>query len=313
MRAVQDITFGVADQVVYFDAPEGRPTSVTSASVFCWYISDDDTAESAIGSPSVETNPNTTIDAASGYGQTDPRVLNVAATTGMDVERTYLVTSADGAREWFECSEVDSGNSVTAKHPLHNAYTTADTVQSTRIQATIDPSWIVDDANLTTDDVGPNPMFRVRWVYVVDGVTRVADSYFNVVRYAGTHGVRPQDIEVQAPGWLDSLPTDHRADQGRRLIDTAYRKVRIDLHKIDLQASNIAESEIIDEFVVLKTLELGEWAKLYAGSGDTTLAQLSTKKYSDALDSLVRIVARVPVRDSTGAATPISPGGLTRR
>lgn len=313
MRAVADIVYGVTGQIVSFDCPEGRPSSVTSAEVFRWDVADDDSEESAIGVPAIETNPNTTIDAASGYGQTNARVLNVDATTGFAVGRTYLVTAADGFKEWFECSEIDSANSVTAKHPLHNAYAAADLVQTTRIQASIDATWVADEANLLGDEVGANPMYRVRWVYVVDGATRVADTYFNLVRYAGAHGVRPQDVELQAPGWLDSLPSDHRTDQGRRLIDAAYRKVRIDLHKIDLQAANVAESEVIDEFVVLKTLELGEWAKLYNGSGDATLAQLSTRKYTESLDTLVRLVARVPVRDSTGAATAVVAQGLSRR
>jgi len=88
MRSVQDIVYGVTGQTVYFDAPEGRPSSVTSVEVFLWDVSDDDTAEAAVGSGSVETNPNTTIDAASGYGQTDARVLNVAATTGATADPT---------------------------------------------------------------------------------------------------------------------------------------------------------------------------------------------------------------------------------
>lgn len=313
MRAVQDITFDVDSQTVSFDAPEGRPSSVTSASVFRWDVSDDDTAEAAIGTPAVETNPATTIDAASGAGQSDARILYVAATAGFEVGRTYLVTAADGYSEWFECAEIDSGNSVTAKHPLHNAYTTGDTAQSTRIQATVDATWVADESNMLGDEIGANPMYRVRWVYVVSGVTRVADTYFNLVRYPSAHGVRPQDVEVQAPGWLDMLPTDHRSDQGRNLIDLAYQKVRIDLHKIDLQAGNVAESEVIDEFVVLKTLELAAWSKLHAGAGDPQVAQLSTKRYTDALDSLVRLVSRVPVRDTSGAATAIVAVGLTRR
>lgn len=312
MRHVQDIVFDQASQKVYLDVTEGRPTSVTSATVYLWDVSDDDTAESAIGSPSVETGPATTVDAASGYGQSDPKILYVAATTDAVVGRTYLATTADGARDWFEVAEIDSGNYLLAKHPLHNAYASADTVQSTRIQATVDSTWIADEGNLTTDDVGSNPMYRIRWVYVVNGVTYAADSYFNVVRYAARHGVLPQDVEAEAPGWLDSLPTDHRQDQGRRLIDTAHRKVKLDLRKIDLSASSVAESQVIDEFTVLKALELGAWADARRG-GDLSIAQAFTKRYMDAFDALVRIVSRVPVRDSTGAATAVVAPGLTRR
>ena len=313
MRTVQDIAFDVASQTIYYDAPEGRPSSVTSATVYRWDMSDDGDAESAIGSASVETNPNTTIDADSGYGQADARKLNVAATTGFARERSYLVTSADGLREWFEVEEIDSGNYVIAKHPLHNAYATADTVQSTRISATVDSTWVADETNLLGDDVGPNPHYRVRWVYVVSGVSYVADTYFNLSRYVSKHGVTPQDIEVMAPGWLDSLPTDHRADQGRKLIDNAHREVKIDFHQIDLAASAIAEAEIIDELTRYKTIELGEWARYMKGGIEEAQANAASRRYQTRLDSLSRIVSRVPVRDSTGAATPVVATGLTRR
>lgn len=313
MRTVLDIAFDVTGQTVYYDAPEGRPSSVTSATVYRWDVADDSSSETAIGSASVETNPNTTIDAASGYGETDARKLNVAATTGFASERSYLVTSVDGLREWFEVEEIDSGNYVIAKHPLHNAYATADTVQSTRIQATVDSTWVADETNLLGDDVGPNPGYRIRWVYVVSGVTYVADTYFNLTRYVSKHGVTPQDIEVMAPGWLDMLPTDHRKDQGRRLIDNAHREVKIDLHQIDLAASAIAEAEIIDELTRYKTIELGEWARYMKGGIDETQANAASRRYTTRLDSLARIVSRVPVRDVTGAATPVIATGLTRR
>lgn len=309
MRTVQDIAFGVTSQTLYFDAPEGRPSSVTSVSVYPWNYSDDATAESAVGSPSVETNPSTTVDAASGSGQTDPRQLNVAATTGFAVGRSYLVTSADGLREWFEVREIDSGNYVAAKHPLHNAYASADTVQSTRIQATVDSTWVADSANL----LEVAPAYRVRWVYVVSGVTYVADTYFNLVRYAARHGLTGFDVDALLPGWLDSLPTDYREDQGRKLIDEAYREVRVDMAQVDLTASRVAESELVDDLLRYKVVELGEWARFLAGAADPARAEMASKRYQSRLDSLVRLASRVPVRDATGAATTRVTTGLTRR
>jgi hypothetical protein len=305
MRIVQDVSFDVTGQSIYFDAPEGRPSSVTSASVYLWDVPDDDIAETAIGTPTVETSPATTVDAASGYGQSDPRLVNVAATTGFAVDRSYLVTGADGFKEWFDCAEIDSGNSVTARHPLHNTYATADTVQSTRITAAIDSTWVADLTNITSEDVGPNPMYRVRWVYVVAGVTYVADTYFNLVRYPARHGVLPADVEATQPGWLDRLPSDHRNDQGRRLINEAHRSVTLDLHQVDLAMSSIAESSIVDELVRLKTVALGESARFYDGSGSAEMVQFAKAEYAQRLDALLRIASRVPVRAESGAATPV--------
>jgi hypothetical protein len=310
MRTVQDVVFDVPGQLVYFDCPEGRPTSVTSAEVFLWDVADYGTAETAIGTATVEANPATTLDGTAASGATS---VPIAATTGVTIGRTYLVTGAASLQEWVEVDSITAADSVTVKHPLHNSYAIGASFQSTRIQATVDPTWVADLSNLTTDDVGPNPMYRIRWVYVVSGVTYVADTYFNLVRYAARHGVRPQDVDVMMPGWLDSLPTDHRVDQGRRLIDDAYREVRIDLHQIDLSASSVAEGEVTDELVRYKMLERGEWVKYFTGSGDAQRAEMSTKQYAARLDSLVRMVSRVPVRDSSGAATAIISTGLTRR
>ena len=116
------------------------------------------------------------------------------------------------------------------------------------------------------------------------------------------------------PGWLDRLPTDHRNDQGRRLIDDAYREVKVDMHQIDLASSAIAESEIVDELVRHKAIENGEWARYFANvETDDTKAQASTKRYIARLDSLIRVVSRVPVRDESGAATPVIAQGISRR
>lgn len=313
MRTVQDITFGVTGQTVYFDCPEGRPSSVTSVEVYRWNASDADTADTdAVGSGSVETNPNTTIDAASGSGQTDPHVLYVAATTGFAVDRSYLITGADGFKEWFECAEIDSANSVTAKHPLHNAYASADTVQSTRISATVDSTWVADETNLD-DSAGPNPAYRVRWVYVYGGVTYVADTYFNLVRYVGAHGVRPQDVEATHPGWLDRLPTDHYKDQGRRLINEAYRAVKLDLHAVWTDDAMVANAEAIDELTRWKALELGELARAMAGGGDGRAYEFAQKAYQSRLDSMIRLASKLPIRTTDGAAAQRTALGLTRR
>jgi hypothetical protein len=311
MRTVQDIYFDVTGQTLYIDAPEGRPSSVTSVEVFPWDASDDAASEWT-ATPTVETNPNTTCDAASGYGLSDPRLIYVAATTGFAIDRSYLITGADGFKEWFVVEEVDSGNSITARHPLHNAYASADTVQSTRITASVDATWVADSGNLR-DDTGPNPHYRVRWVYVVGGVTYVHDSYFNLVRYAGTHGVLPQNIESLAAGWLDTLPTDHRENQGRTLISDAYVAVKLDLHSVWTDDSMMANTEVVDELVRYKTIELGEFAKIMAGGGDISRHQLAAQSYQRRFDSLSRITNKTPIRDSSGAAQEKPALSLSRR
>lgn len=313
MRQAQDVIFDVEGQVVYHDATDGIPASVTSVEVFSWDASDDSDSESALDSPSTEvTYPFISLTAAAGPSQANPRLVTVGSTTGLVVGRVFVIRSSSGLQESVEIESIPSATTFTARHPLHNDFSTDAAIYSLRIQATIDPSWVADDGNLV--DAGANPHYRVRWVYsLLSGETRVADSYFNLVRYPGTTGVQPQDIESLVPGWLDSLPTDHRASQGRTLIADAYREVRLDLHQVDTSASSLAEAEVIDDLVRYKTIELGEWAKFYKNSDDVSRADAATKRYTARLDALVRVVNRVPVRDTTGAAAPTVSVGLSRR
>jgi hypothetical protein len=303
VRAAQDIAFGVSGQVLVFDAPEGRPSSVTSVEVFRWDAGDDDTAEGATtGSATVETNPDTTTDAACGASQDDPRRVPLTATTSCATDRRYLLTGADLVKEWVDVQDVDSGDAVIARHPLHNDYASGATFESTRIQVTVDSTWCADETHLD-DTPGPSPMYRVRWVYVVAGVTYPADTYFNLVRYPGRHGVLPQDVEATLPGWLDSLPTDHRRDQGRRLIDEAHRTVRLDLYELREDDAAIADTDIIDELTRYKAIELSVWARFMSSpSDDGSKLAVAEKRYETRLAALLKLTKKAPVRDVDGAA-----------
>lgn len=311
MRTVQDVAFGVTGQTIYLDAPEGRPSAVTSVSVYRWDQSDDDTAGSAIGSGSVETNPNTTTDVITTTDE--PTKVPLTATTGIEAGRTYLLTNTTSEKEWVEVTEIASADYVLVRHPLHNIFASGSTFQTTRMTATVDSTWVADETNID-ESPGPNPMFRVRWVYVVGGKTYVADTYFNLVRYPSRHGVTPQDIEAMHPGWLDRLPTDHRGDQGRRLIDEAYRSVKIDLLQLNLDDASIAEAEVVDELVRHKAIELGEWSRLMSSeSVDGVRYQAAREMYTSRLDSLVRLTTKVPVRDSDGVGRKQTALGITQR
>ena len=162
-------------------------------------------------------------------------------------------------------------------------------------------------------DNGANPTYRVRWVYVVNGVTYVADTPFKLVRYAGKHGIVASDVESIFPGWIDRLPTDHQEDQGRRIIDEAFRSVKLDLHASDVNEAMVAETEIVDELTRWKAIEIGEMAHLMEVGGDSTRYQTARGAYQARLDSLIRITSKVPIRDPSGAATLRPSTGLTKR
>lgn len=289
----QDITFGETGQTLVWDAPEGRPSSVTGVTVYQATTGDTGSTESATtGSASVETNPNTTLDASAGFSQTNPRLIPITATTGAAIGRSYLVTAADGFKEWIEVAEIDSGVSVTARNPLAGNYASADTFQSTRISIAIDSTWVADQSNLDRA-LTARPGYRIRWEYVVSSITYVHDSYFDLVRYAGGHSVLPAHLDAMYPGYTDYLPTHHRTDQGIRLLDEAYQQVRWDLAASDVDDSSIRDVDFLNRAVMLR------FGVILAEEGETEKLELRDKRYREFIDRLFRVTTKVDVSADT--------------
>lgn len=305
----QDILFDQTGQVLFLDAPEGRPGEVVSVQVFEATDGDDSTGEAATtGSPAIPSG-SASLTAAAGSSQANPRSIAVNTPNDFVVGRRFLLVE-NAAAEWVESAAL-TANAVIAKHPLQNAYTTNASLFSTRMTQALSTAWVSDTANLSIG--GPNPRYRVRWVYDVNGTVYVRDTYFDLVRYAGDYGVLPQDVELLASGWIDRLPVDHRADQGQRLIANAYQGVRVDLHEIWKADEQIANAAIIDELVRYKTISLTEFARFLAGGGDADRLNVANQAYSTRFDALVRLTPKVPTRNDSGAAAVVPALPLSRR
>lgn len=296
---MQKLLYNVTGQELFWDAPEGRPSAVTSVTVYEASAGDDGETEAATtGSAAVESNPATTFDASSAAGQ---RVCNLTATTGVEVGRRYLATNAEGETEWVEASEVEAGT-VTARHNLFNSYAVGDDFESTRITVDVDSDWIASADNIS-DDMDPNPGYRVRWVYVVAGFTCVQDSYFDVVRYRADHDVTALDVDAVMPGWIYSLPTEYREDQGAALIDAAYEDVTLDLHAVDLPSEMLRNRKVLRRLVIRKAILAGLRHQLRQGAPILDAVEDARGEYQSLLDSLVRVVSRTATAvDTSGGA-----------
>jgi len=305
MNDAQDILYGVTSQTLVFDAPEGRPSSVTSMDVFPMTSGDDATAEPALGAAAVETNPNTTVDATSGYGETDPRKVNLTATTGIAIGRSYLLTNiTSGESEWVEVVEIVSADYVLAREPLLNSYPTSSTFVSTRISATVDSTWVADSTNIT-DDLDPNPGYRCRVQYVVASQTYVHHVEFDLVRYQGRHTVTPVDMVRFHPGWNHELPTYHQPDGGKQLIAEAYKQVKWDLHAAGHADEGLRSIEGVNQLVKHKA-----WVLLARGQGEQML-ELARREYQAQLDRLVQVTNRLPMAtDASGAGNDVAAHGI---
>jgi len=308
-RESQDLIFGVTGQSIYYDCPEGQPTSVTSVSVFQYATSDTGTAASATtGSASID-GVTTTVDAASGRSQADPRKLYLADTSDVAIGRVYLVSDNVGRSEWVEVIGISSGDHVVARLPLANDYATGNSFVGTRVSISVDSTWIADTQSLSPG-AAVEPYYRVRWVYVVAGVTYAKYITLDVVRYPGTHSVKPVDVDRLLPGWKNGLPSEYRGDEGASLIDEAWRQVQVDLHIADIADQQIRNQDMLDELVKRKAIALWAAASLYAGRSDPALTDDARAQYSHLFDSIFGKVgtARVLVAESSdgsgGSASP---------
>ncbi len=301
MRSTTNITQGIIGQTVALRFMEGRPTSATFSVFRDWA---DDTGTAEFSGTATLLSPSTTLTSASGAGQVDPQKLNLTSTSIVTGQR-YLL-SEGSMREWVDPIEVESGY-IRVRHPLKNAYTTAAAFASTTLTATIDSTWIA----LTTsigNVADPNPDYRVKWTVVYGGVTYVQYSYFDVVREQVAHHVDLADLNDRAPGLVDSLPQEYDAEQGRPLIDAAWKMLRAKLSSLSIDIDAIRDDEFLDELMILsalKVLATGGWRPL----SFPTITEYITAT-SDAFDRFVEQHVQVTLKHrlaqgQSSAAEPV--------
>lgn len=300
-----DVAFAVSGQTLFYDAPEGRASSVTSAA----HLRDDDddtgTAEfTAAGS--VETTPNTTLNAAAGPNEVDPTKIPLTATTGIVRGRRYLLTNAAGEREFVEIERVVSASAAYARSPLLNTYASADKFVSTRIQVSVDATWVAERSNLSPA-TRTQPYYRSRIVYVVDSVTYVGSIFYDLVRYPYRHSVIGPDVDSFSSGWFDRLSVDDRPNQGERLIEEASRQVKEDLIARGLADYGARNSEFLNALVVRKSVVVGHEAAVNHGAIDPRLADRAAVAYFAFLDKTIANTTHQATEDGSGAPTNNAP------
>jgi hypothetical protein len=294
----QELLFNVTGQTLVFDIPEGRPSSVTSITVWRSEGDDDGQTESAAGSPSIDSVNTTVAAPGAGVSQSDPTAITVASATSIVKDRQYLLTATSGEYEWIEIASI-TGTSLKTRVPLMNDYAAASTLQSTRVTAIVDPTWIADKTKVTGElgvlyrnremgDQDEEPWYRAACVYVVGGVTRKREIRFDVVRYTSTHAVTPLDVDNAFPGWLDRVPVDYRKDQGRRLIDEAFRALRNDLLAEGHTARWIRRGDVIGELLIFRAnLKALETAVMHGKAGLDAL-NAGKDAYAQRYNQLIR-------------------------
>ncbi len=286
MTDILELDFNVEGQTLYFDVPEGRPTSVQDVSVWEDTDGDDVTEEDALGPPSIDS-VNTTFDADSGPEESDPTLCNLTATTNIVIGRRYLATNAAGETEWIEVERITSGASVSHRSHLANQYALGDTFKGTRISAVVDSDWIADEDNISNPRC-PKPRWRFVVSYTVAGVEYRAAVFFGVTRYPFRLTVSALDVDRLSRGWLSRLHPDDVRGAGNEILKEAAKQVRFDLWEHELTDSGFRNNEIINELIRWRAVWLIADAALFQGAGNPTQVELASTRYFERFDKLVR-------------------------
>lgn len=219
-----------------------------SVTVFEGADSNDDTAEFT---PTATVDSfSTTVDVASGYSQTTPNLLSVAATTSASIGTLYQVENEDGQREIIEPKGINAADSFVLVHDLAFDYPiTTSTVKGTKITFTVDPTWVADESNILTPRT---PSYRVVWTYTINSIVYNAQTYLRLVRKPFKTNVTAYDI---AKRWPDIKTLDDRARRGQGLkqfLDAAIDDFRADVLAEGYQPAQLNDTEIADQLIVLR-------------------------------------------------------------
>jgi hypothetical protein len=300
-----DILFGVAGQSLYFDATEGRPSSVASVEVWREIDGDSSETEVAVAAPSVEAT-SLTINAASGAAQSDPTKINLSAVTGLVRGRQYLATNSYGEREWIEIERIDTPNTTAySRSPLHNDYATDDTLVSTRMTAIVNSLWVADVNNLS-NPMCPKPQYRHVWTYTVSSVVYRNAGYFDHLRYPFGHSVTPADVDRLSRGWFARLSQDDRLNQGEAILIEAGYQVRLDLWERGISDYAQRNSEVLNELIRRKAVALVSEAAYRHGGVSRDLMESDEATYWKRITALVAagLAPQQATEDGAGSTTP---------
>ncbi|HWO24323.1 MAG TPA: hypothetical protein VNO30_36515 [Kofleriaceae bacterium] len=289
----QEIVFQRAGQSLHYDPPEGRPSGTPTVAVLRAETGHREAA--TVGACSVDA-VRTALQTPGIAGMS---TLLLADGAGVARGRRYQLCNDEGEHEWIEVRAV-SGARVTTRRPLLFYYPARSPLVGCRISVAVDPAWAADPAKLS-DRSDPGELepsgYLLHWAYTVDGVALAGVSFADLVRQAALELVTPMDIDERFPGWLASLPSEHRESQGADLILEAVAGVKLDALGSRHAMRRIRDVAVLRELVMLRaSLIAVEHNALFGRASELDLST-AERRYHARRDELLRDPG-----DPTGAA-----------
>ena len=305
----QEVVFGVAGQQFVYDPPEGRPATSPAPTVS---VSNGEHTVSATSGECAVDSVQTALRYDVRQGATR---LVLADATGVAAGRRYLLRDSRGGRERIDVASVRH-DAITLRHPVVHAFEAGTEIVGCRISVAVAPEWAADESNLSDRTrcrgVGL-AAYRLRWTYMVDGFEMSGVSFADLVAHAVSVLVTPSDLEERFPGWLGSLPHEHRANQGADFIAEAFQAVRLEAVGDDFATRRVRETAVARELVKIRAHLIRLEHDVMHGVPRADELEAAQQRYRASYAKLVaspqpREVARREVERPAAFATGTAPG-----
>lgn len=286
----QELVFQRAGQALEYDPPEGRPSGTPAVEVVRAATGVREAA--TVGACCVDA-VSTTLDAPAAPGMT---TILLADGTGVARGRRYLLRNSEGDREWIEVRAVD-GARVTTRRPILSCSPAGSALVGCRISVAVNPAWAADRSKLSDQPETGEPElagYRLCWAYTVDGVALTGVSFADLVRRAAIDLVTPMDVDGRFPGWLASLPLEHRENDGADLIVEAAAAVKLDALGSRQAMYRIRDVAVLRELVMLRANLINVEHNVLFGRASTLDLSVAEQRYHARRDELLRAVAARP-------------------
>ncbi len=217
------------------------------------------------GNATLDTTSATTT-AAAGEQTADPRLVQVASTSGFQAGRDYRITAlvGDDPPETIHVLSVDSGvtPSLKLQAPLRRSYAAGATVSGVELSADFSAT-VADDETRLHNGAGP---FLIIWDYTVNGVQHVVPQQIWLTRYSVVPPISEADLLLAFPALADrsrgryspnaaiAFATDETiSDLGDRRIDADYHldpsfKSAVRWHSASTLAMWLGEEDLADKW-----------------------------------------------------------------
>lgn len=233
-----------------FEPPEGRPSTDGTVTVFDpRYAFDDAVNNPIVTGTATREAVDTTLTAAAGASQANPRNLPMVAPAALAVGEFVIVENAAKQRERVTVRKIAAA-AVEIEEPLVFEYATSDTVVSAKMASPAIPdAFLQDEDNLAEH-------YFARWTYTVDGVTTTATTRWDLVREPFRSNVQDSHLLDRYPDLLRVTSFKNHPATLKPIIAEATRDVMLDITKAGYDPDRVRGGEIVDRLVVYKSFEL---------------------------------------------------------